>query len=686
MIYRKISGHPFDTEIVTGTNFTDVDALPNLTQDGRSFTYTMAAKDVLYGLGENVRGINKRGWIYESKCSDDPNHTEDKRSLYGAYNFLIVAGAGAQFGIFIDHPGKVVFDCGYTDHDTLKITLPDDDFAMYLICEDTLPGIVHSLRRLTGRSYIPPKWALGASQSRWSYMTADEVRGVVAGYRDNGIPLDSVCLDIDYMDRYKDFTVNTEAFPDLPQLAAELKAQGVHLVPIIDAGVKVEPGYDVYEEGVQNGYFCTQEDGKPFVAGVWPGRVHFPDMLNADARRWFGDRYKVLLDQGIEGFWNDMNEPAIFYSEQTLQKTFEDIDTYRKMDLDIHTYFEFKDKVAKLSNNEGDYELFYHNTKEGRVRHDKVHNLFGYNMTRAAGEAFDRLEPDKRILMYSRSATIGMHRYGGIWMGDNCAWWSHILLSLHMLPSLNMCGFLYTGPDIGGFGCDTTEDLVLRWYGLGIFTPLLRNHAAAGTRRQEPYAFPRKDVFADVLKLRYRLLPYLYSEYMKAALGDGMYCMPLAFAFPADEFAPQVEDEVMIGESILIAPVYEQNAAGRYVYLPEDMLEVRVKCGANHGIAAKPMTAGHHYLPVALDEVVFFVRKNHLLPLADAADHAEAVDYQNLQLFGWLDSPAAYDYYDDDGRTKEYEGHIAHITVTPDGTVQCDKPGYRFGTENILLR
>ncbi len=181
---------------------------------------------------------------------------------------------------------------------------------------------------------------------------------------------------------------------------------------------------------------------------------------------------------------------------------------------------------------------------------------------------FEQLEPDKRILMYSRSACIGMHRYGGIWTGDNQSWWSHILLSLHMMPSLNMCGFLYEGPDIGGFGSNTTEDLVLRWYGVGIFSPLLRNHSAAGTRKQEPYRFKNKAAFAGILQLRYLLLPYIYSEYMKAALRDGMYCMPLAFAFPNDAFARQVEDEVMIGESLLIAPGYMSKIRPRPVCLP----------------------------------------------------------------------------------------------------------------------
>lgn len=372
-----------------------------------------------------------------------------------------------------------------------------------------------------------------------------------------------------------------------------------------------------------------------------------------------------------------MNEPAIFYSEETLKKTFAKIEEYSRQNLDISSFFAFTGMVAGLSNNENDYKLFYHNTRQGRMRHDKVHNVFGYNMTRAAGEAFERLEPDKRILMYSRSACIGMHRYGGIWTGDNHSWWSHILLALHMMPSLNMCGFLYEGPDIGGFGSNTTEDLVLRWYGLGIFPPLLRNHSANGTRRQEPYRFKNKAAFAGILQLRYLLLPYIYSEYMKAALHDGMYCMPLAFAFPDDDFARRVEDEVMIGESLLIAPVYEQNARGRYVYLPEEMLQVRVKCSEGNRIETGVLPAGHHYIPVELDEVVFFVRKGHILPIAKGGKsirNVADVDFADLRLLAYAPHGASYEYYTDDGETKDYNKpeHFVHITLDAEGNAKCD--------------
>ena len=391
--------------------------------------------------------------------------------------------------------------------------------------------------------------------------------------------------------------------------------------------------------------------------------------------------YNQLMD--VDSLLNDFNREISGYAdeldvdEETLKKTFAKIDEYRTQNLDISSFFAFKNLVAGLSNNENDYKLFYHNTKQGRMRHDKVHNIFGYNMTRAAGEAFEQLEPDKRILMYSRSACIGMHRYGGIWTGDNQSWWSHILLSLHMMPSLNMCGFLYEGPDIGGFGSNTTEDLVLRWYGVGIFSPLLRNHSAAGTRKQEPYRFKNKAAFAGILQLRYLLLPYIYSEYMKAALRDGMYCMPLAFAFPNDAFARQVEDEVMLGDRLMIAPVYEQNARGRYVYLPEEMLQVRVKCSENDRMETTVLPAGHHYIPVELDEVVFFVRKGHILPIAkggDSIQNVASVIFADLCLFAHAPDGAAYEYYTDDGETKDYDKpeHFVHITLDADGNAESD--------------
>ena len=582
MIRKYIYGTPFETDAVV-TDIAKADGAPAYgiidTQDGFSFTYIMDDEDIVYGLGESNRGINKRGYCYISDCADDPNHTEDKLSLYGAHNFIIISGK-KSFGLFFDYPSKLTFDIGYTRMDTLKVSCEDADLALYVIDGDTPYEIVKQFRKIIGHSYIPPKFAFGFGQSRWGYKTKEDFKKVAQGYRENHIPLDMIYMDIDYMDSYKDFTVNDD-FRDFSGFVQEMKDQHIRLVPIIDAGVKIEDGYDVYEEGVQNRYFCQREDGSDFVAAVWPGDTHFPDVLNPEARKWFGDKYRFLTDQGVEGFWNDMNEPAIFYSKEGLEEAKEmarkfaetgtsnwdgsEKDREAKEDIGV---WQLGGKLTSLANSQDDYKRFYHNVNGRKIRHDKVHNLYGFNMTRAAGEAFERIDPDRRFLMFSRSSYVGMHRYGGVWTGDNRSWWSHILLNLKMMPSLNMCGFLYTGADLGGFGSDTTRDLLLRFLALGVFTPLMRNHSALGTREQECYQFEDMEDFRHVVGVRYRLLPYLYSEYMKAALNDDMYFKPLAFVYPEDKMASRIEDQLMLGNEIMIAPVYEQNGKGRYVYLP----------------------------------------------------------------------------------------------------------------------
>ena len=612
------------------------------------YSHTMEPDDLVYGLGENVRGINKRGWIYESKCSDDPNHTESKRSLYGAHNFIIIADAdnpAASKGLFIDYPGRVIFDIGYLDKNELVITVCSGNFTAYVVSpamdgadgsDNHLYSIVRQFRHIIGKSYVPPRWAFGYQQCRWSYMSADEVCGVVDSYRKRNIPIDAVYLDIDYMERYKDFTVNKETFPDFADFVKKMREKHIHLVPIIDAGVKIEDGYDTYEEGRKNGYFCKEADGEDFVAGVWPGRVHFPDVLNEDARRWFGHGYKVLLDAGIDGFWNDMNEPAIFYSEKHLKEVFDKIDDYKGKNLDIQSFFEFKGMVEGVANNLGDYERFYHRATqpdgEAVVRHDHVHNLYGFNMTRAASESFKELAPDKDILMFSRASYIGMHRYGGIWTGDNHAWWSHILLSLKMLPSLNMCGFMYVGSDVGGFNDNTTEELLMRWMGLAVFVPLMRNHAAAGTRYQELYRFTDTDTFKNIVTMRYALIPYLWEAYRKAVEQDTLMYRPLGFEHPEDRVAVATEDQLYVGEDIMICPVYTQNAVGRYVYLPEPMTMVRMKSADEYEL--EKYEAGHYFVEIPAQEIVFFIRDGHRIPLYKSAEYTEAVFENECEWIG----------------------------------------------------
>ena len=503
MVKKFVYGTPFETEAVV-KEIPSSEGNPDYgtfsTENGFSFTTKLADDDMVFGLGEANRGINKRGFLYISDCADDPNHVESKTSLYAAHNFIIISGK-THVGFFFDYPGTLRFDIGYTTSDTMTVSCENADLYVYMITGDSDLDIVKQFRGIIGRSYIAPKFAFGYGQSRWGYKTEDDFRTVVKKYRENHVPLDMVYMDIDYMQDYKDFTVNEERFPDFEGFVQDMKKEKIHLVPIIDAGVKVEKDYDIYEEGCEKGYFCRREDGSYFEATVWPGWTHFPDVLNADARKWFGDKYDVLVSKGIDAFWNDMNEPSIFYSQEGLADFKETAKKYVEGDPEVPHYM-VGGKLQALANNHEDYKRFYHNVNGEQIRHDKVHNLFGYNMTRSAGEAFERISPDKRILMFSRSSYIGMHRYGGIWTGDNCSWWSHILLNLKMMPSLNMCGFLYTGADLGGFGANTTRDLLLRWLALGVFTPLMRNHAALGTREQEPYQFEHIEDFRNVIGIK----------------------------------------------------------------------------------------------------------------------------------------------------------------------------------------
>ena len=655
-------GRPFETEAVTA-DLPVREGLPAIgeirtDEDGFHFSYVMEKEAPVYGLGENVRGLNKRGWHYVSDNADVNGHMEDKVSLYSAHNLLLIGGSRPA-GLFFDYPAKMTFDVGFTAEDLLTVECGRADLYLYVITGGSLLEICRAFRRMTGRSYIAPKWALGYGQSRWGYVTPEDFHEVVDTYRSLHIPLDAVYMDIDYMERYKDFTINRDNFPDFEGFVREMKAKKVHLVPIIDAGIKQEEGYDVCEEGLEKGYFCTDAEGKPFDTACWPGLTYHPDFLNSEARRWFGAKYARLTDLGIDGFWNDMNEPSLFYTKGTMEKLRSFMKEFISRPAEETPYFELMAKLNNLRSTES-YRDFYHDADGVRFRHDEVHNLYGYLMTRAAGEAFEESFPDRRILLFSRSSYIGMHRYGGIWQGDNSSWWSHLLLNLQMSASLNMSGFLYTGADIGGFGSDTSRDLLLRWLAIGVFTPLMRNHSAWNTRRQECYRFERPEDFAHVVGVRYRLLPYLYSEYVKAALNDDLYFRPLAFDYPEDTMAVRTEDQLMLGDGLMVAPVYTQNAAGRYVYLPEDMLFVKF---TPEGIREEKMTAGVHYIDVALNEVPLFIKKEHILPLADFAESVEDLDEDNLHLHGWVTGPAEYLMYRDDGYTRDYENPAHFRTI-----------------------
>ena len=658
MIQRFSFGHPFPTQSVVLSLPAESGPVPFLTPDSSGWRFPLSEQAAVYGLGEMPRGINKRGWHYITNNTDESRHSEDKLSFYGAHNFLLVRDGSTCFGLFVDFPGKVYYDIGYTRHDLFSFHTETPDYDLYLLSGGNENAICKEFRTLIGRSYIPPKWAFGLAQSRWGYKTEEDVREVARQYKEHDLPLDMICMDIDYMQDYADFTVNKERFPDLAKLSADLKAQGIRLVPIIDAGVRIDPNDPTCTEGLEKGYFCKKADGTPFVAAVWPGKAYFADFLRPEVREWFGHKYKALTDCGIEGFWNDMNEPSLFYSPERLRAFLNDMAALREKDnIEQEEFFpRVIGGAMGLMNSPADYASFYHEADGRKVRHDQVHNLYGGSMTRAAGEAFADLRPGQRTLLYSRSSFIGSHRYGGIWLGDNNSSWAQLLANIQMMPSVQMCGFLYSGADLCGFSSDTTPDLALRWLEFGLLTPLMRNHSAVGTRMQEYYRFPEVlPAVRNMIRLRYALLPYLYSEFMKAALENTSYFRPLAFDYPDDPDAREVEDQLLLGEGLMVAPVYVQNAHGRHVYLPEPMKLLRLRAVDDYDEEILP--AGHHYIRCALDEVLLFLRPGHIIPVAQPANNTAELDDASLTLWNFLPNgeSAEYRMYRDDGVTTEYE-------------------------------
>ena len=658
MIQRFSFGHPFPTQSVVLSLPAESGPVPFLTPDSTGWRFTLSEQAAVYGLGEMPRGINKRGWHYITNNTDESRHSEDKLSFYGAHNFLLVRDGSTCFGLFVDFPAKVYYDIGYTRHDLFSFHTETPDYDLYLLSGGNENAICKEFRTLIGRSYIPPRWAFGLAQSRWGYKTEEDVREVARQYKEHDLPLDMICMDIEYMQDYADFTVNKERFPDLAKLSADLKAQGIRLVPIIDAGVRVDPNDSTCTEGLEKGYFCKKADGTPFVAAVWPGKAYFADFLRPEVREWFGHKYKALTDCGIEGFWNDMNEPSLFYSPERLRAFLNDMAALREKDnIEQEEFFlRVVGGAMGLMNSPADYASFYHEADGRKVRHDQVHNLYGGSMTRAAGEAFADLRPGQRTLLYSRSSFIGSHRYGGIWLGDNNSSWAQLLANIQMMPSVQMCGFLYSGADLCGFSSDTTPDLALRWLEFGLLTPLMRNHSAVGTRMQEYYRFPEVlPAVRNMIRLRYALLPYLYSEFMKAALENTSYFRPLAFDYPDDPDAREVEDQLLLGEGLMAAPVYVQNAHGRHVYLPEPMKLLRLRAVDDYDEEILP--AGHHYIRCALDEMLLFIRPGHIVPVAQPANSTSELDDASLTLWSFLPDgeSAEYRMYRDDGVTTEYE-------------------------------
>ncbi len=679
------------TPIVTGAvvrdiasdTFSSVEAIPHFlmetTEKGIVLRCQLAERDGVYGLGQQMGGLNKRGRQYCLYNIDEGPHTPMQKAMYGSHPFFFVKGE-QHFGVFLDYPSKMDFDIGFSRRDMLEITLPTADFDLYLFEAENTREIISAYLTLTGSPYIPPKWAFGYHQSKYGYKNETDIREVAEKFREHDIPCDAIYLDIDYLDNYKDFTVNTERFPDLPGLVQEMKERGIQLVPIIDAAVKAEEGYDICDEGRKRGYFCVDKDGKEFICAVWPGLSLLPDVHRAEVRTWWGSKYKMLTDMGIEGVWNDMDEPAIFYTTRHLDYVEQEmIRAFKKREIG-QEFFDVTWTLSRIFNRPEYYDAFYHIDEHGDViPHKDVHNLYGFNLTRAAADAFGELLPGKRYFMLSRSSYAGLHRFSGIWTGDNDSWWEHLLLHIRMLMSLNLCGFFYTGADIGGFGSDASPEMVVRWTQMGVFSPLCRNHASCHAKNQEPWSFDEKitEAIRQAVRLRYALLPYTYSEFMQAAQRMEPFISPLFLEF-AGERVRQIDDQFLYGRSVMAAPVYTPNSRGRFVHLPQCrwLCWIAADCEKREMRVIEP---GEHYIEIGFDETPLFIRENHLLVLAEPANSTQNMSLETLTVVGLVTDRAELIVYDDDGETTGYQnGQYAALRIVVENmdgeyAISCEK-------------
>lgn len=665
-------GNPFHTGAVVRSF--DINAgspsaaLPHFTieqKEGRiKLSMPLSRSDRVFGLGQMLGPLNKRGKRYRLFAKDDPSHTPDKGSLYGSHPFCIVQGE-KTFGLFLDFPGEIIFDIGFEHKDRLEIIVPTSNFDLYLFEHWDTKLIIREYLSLTGAPYVPPRWAFGYQQCRYSYPDAETVQSVADNFRKLNIPCDALYLDIDYMQDYKVFTVDENKFPNFPKFVAGLHEQGFQVIPIIDPGVKVEHGYPTYDSGLHSKTFCVNESGEPFVGAVWPGLVHFPDFLNSNCRKWWGNQYKELVAAGISHFWNDMNEPAIFYTPESLEILRSTMTAVEQTD-DLGTKaVDFISCLGNFWQNEHDLRRMYHTLDDGtQVNHYDVHNLYGYSMAAATAEGLRALRPGQRYFLVARSSYAGMHRFAVIWTGDNSSWWEHMLAQVRMVLSLNMAGFFYCGGDVGGFGGDASPELCIRWTQLGCFTPLFRNHSTKGSRQQEPWAFDEESmsIMRNFIQLRYALLPYAYSEFLTSVRDLSPYISPLFLHF-GDEAVKEVEDQFMYGHSLMVAPILTQNSTQRFVRLPEcRWLQWTVSSWEDRTMTV--LGPGNYLLSAELNQSLLFLRENSLVPLVEPVNFVGEKEQDTLKVLGFVTSKAKFTLLHDDGVHEYSSSAVSKLSLS----------------------
>lgn len=567
-----------------------------------------------YGLGEKTGFLDKRGERYEMWNSDVyAPHVPEIEALYTSIPFLIHFTPEQSYGIFLDNPGKTVFDMrGQTDAYTLSTATGDLD--VYFLYGPTLKNVLERYTSLTGRAQLPPKWALGYHQSRYSYMNEEEVLDLAKNFRQKNIPCDVIHLDIHYMNEYRVFTFDRARFPNPHRMMQELSESGFHVVPIVDPGVKRDPKYHAYREGIENDFFCKKIEGTLFTGEVWPGESAFPDFTENRVAKWWGAKHKFYTDLGIRGIWNDMNEPAIFNESKT-------------MDLDV------------IHRNNGDVKT-----------HEELHNLYGLLMSKATYEGMAEHLNGERPFILTRASYAGVQRYAAVWTGDNRSFWEHLQMAIPMVMNLGLSGVPFSGPDIGGFAHHTSGELLARWSQVGALFPFCRNHSALDTVRQEPWSFGPEieEIVRKYVQLRYSWMPYLYSLFFESTQSGLPVMRPLVLEYPHDANVTNLSDEFLLGSHVLVAPITRPDTEYRAVYLPEgtwfDYWTGKRYEGNQHILAHAP-----------IDVLPMYIRAGSILP-HHSAPIQHAGEYESAELtfsvyLGGAGTTGSFRVYEDDGLT-----------------------------------
>ena len=611
----RTSLSPEELELMKAEGHVPEQFVPNADVWAVEVVKALTPDAVFYGLGDKTGFLNKRHYAYENWNTDDPTpHCDNYKSLYKSINFFMVYSGNGCVGILADNTYRTRFDFGKEQDDYFFWSHAGGALDYYMIPGKTPKDVLKRYLALTGRNNLHQKWVYGFHQSRWSYYTEQEILDTVAAMRENSLPMDAVHMDIDYMQGFRVFTFDKDRFPNPREMTQKLAHQNVKAISIIDPGVKIDPGYFMYDEGMERGYFAKNPDQTVYEGEVWPGAAVFPDFTQEQVRQWWETKVKLLTDSGIRGVWNDMNEPMDFSGQ-------------------------IPDDVRFSAGN-----------------HSEIHNVYGHLMAKATYDGLLKAD-GRRPFVLTRACCAGSQRYCAGWTGDNHSMWQHIQLSLTQMMNLGLSGMNMVGSDVGGFGSDTTPELLIRWCQLGSISPFFRNHYAKGTRNQEFYAFDQAtmDACRKSLDLRYHLLPYIYD----LAHEELPILRPLVLEFPEDPICRELTDQCMLGDRLLAAPVMTPGVTARAVYLPKGVWY--------DYYTGKRYTGGKYILANApIDRMPLFAKAGAAIPVSVGKPQStEEITEVALEVFP---GNGRWVHYRDDGETMAYlDGQLRKIQITVRG-------------------